>query len=310
MKTQPLVSIIIPTYNRAHLIGETLDSVLAQTYQNWECIVVDDGSTDGTDLLITEYSTLDFRIKYYIRPNNHLPGGSGARNYGLAKCQGEFVNFLDSDDLFHPDAISLKISLAVTNGADIVISKNCRKKNELNSYYTIEKTFLSDSFDIDFILSRNSILIGEPLIRLKALGNINFDEKLVRSQDFDFLLRLFRKKLKYCKIDAVLYYYRENPISISRKASSGYRNESRTQLKIVKQNLKYYQGNKLIEQESKRTIRKMYIALMKKGRIDRIIENFNFYRKGFEFSLLQFMIFFIINLITKRGFDRMRKGMK
>ncbi len=79
MAEQPLVSIIIPTYNRAHLIGETLDSVLAQTYTNWECIVVDDGSTDATDELMAKYCAKDARIRYYHRPDLHLSGGNGAR---------------------------------------------------------------------------------------------------------------------------------------------------------------------------------------------------------------------------------------
>lgn len=88
---EPLVSIIIPTYNRAHLIGETLDSVLAQTYENWECIVVDDGSTDHTDEVMAEYCAKDSRFRYFHRPDTHKPGGNGARNYGFLMSRGEFV---------------------------------------------------------------------------------------------------------------------------------------------------------------------------------------------------------------------------
>ncbi|HEX9600942.1 MAG TPA: glycosyltransferase family 2 protein, partial [Mariniflexile sp.] len=65
---RPLVSIIIPTYNRGHLIGETLESVLCQTYDNWECLVIDDGSTDNTDALVQGYLNKDNRIKFYHRP--------------------------------------------------------------------------------------------------------------------------------------------------------------------------------------------------------------------------------------------------
>ena len=76
MTNNPLVSIIIPTYNRAHLIGETLDSVLAQTYQNWECIIVDDGSSDNTDDVVNDYVKKDPRFKYYYRPDEHLPAST------------------------------------------------------------------------------------------------------------------------------------------------------------------------------------------------------------------------------------------
>ena len=272
--------------------------------------MVDDGSTDDTDALMAEYMARDSRIQYHHRPDHHKPGGNGARNYGLEQSRGVFINFLDSDDMFHPEAMALKTKFAVKNNSDILISKNCRNKNELNPQATHIKTFYSDSFDIDFILSRNSILIGEPLIRFGALEDLRFDEDLVRSQDYDFLLRLFRKKLKFCSIDAVLYYYRKNPKSISRKASLGSAKESRTQLAVIKRNLIYYHGNESVEIESKRAIRKMYIALMKKKRIDRILENFDVYRQGFNLSYLKFGAFFIINILTGKGFDRMRKNIK
>ena len=109
MKNEPLVSVIIPTYNRAHLIGETLDSVLAQTYQNWECIIVDDGSTDNSDEVIGEYVNKDSRFKYYHRPEEHLPGGNGARNYGFKMSQGKYIQWFDSDDLMVAEKLELKV---------------------------------------------------------------------------------------------------------------------------------------------------------------------------------------------------------
>src|SRR5690554_2800862 len=105
----PLVSIIIPTYNRAHLIGETLDSVLAQTYENWECIVVDDGSTDNTEELMAEYMTKDARFQYHHRPKDRLPGGNAARNYGFEVSMGEYIQWFDSDDLMLTEYLSTRI---------------------------------------------------------------------------------------------------------------------------------------------------------------------------------------------------------
>jgi len=92
-----LISIIIPTYNREHLIGNTLKSLVNQTYQNWECIVVDDGSTDNTKNIIESYRNNDNRFSFYKR--EILPkGASHCRNIGLSKAKGQFVVFLDSDD--------------------------------------------------------------------------------------------------------------------------------------------------------------------------------------------------------------------
>src|SRR5215470_10554119 len=91
-----LVSIVVPTYNRADCIGATIDSVLAQTHTYWEMIIIDDGSTDNTkDLVLSKYGH-DKRIRYFRQRNT---GVSGARNTGLQTTRGEFVAFLDSDDL-------------------------------------------------------------------------------------------------------------------------------------------------------------------------------------------------------------------
>jgi len=120
----PLVSIIIPTYNRAHLIGETLDSVLAQTYQNWECIVVDDGSTDYTDELLEFYCQKDSRIQYHHRPQDRKKGANACRNYGLELSKGEYVVFLDSDDIFIETTLQERIkflNLKVNQNPDLLL---------------------------------------------------------------------------------------------------------------------------------------------------------------------------------------------
>src|SRR5699024_7007376 len=98
-KMSALISIIIPTFNRAHLIGETLDSIIAQTYQNWECIVVDDGSTDNTDEVLKAYCEKDPRFVFITKPKQLLPKPSASRNLGIKLSKANFINFLDSDDL-------------------------------------------------------------------------------------------------------------------------------------------------------------------------------------------------------------------
>jgi len=95
----PLVSVIIPVYNRENLVGETLDSVIAQTYQNWECIVVDDGSADRTREVVQSYCDKDQRIKLFNRPTDRPKGANACRNYGLELSLGEFIKWFDSDDL-------------------------------------------------------------------------------------------------------------------------------------------------------------------------------------------------------------------
>lgn len=115
MQNNPLVSIIIPTYNRAHLIGETLDSVLAQTYTNWECIVVDDGSTDDTLEVIQKYIAKDSRFFFYSRPETKVKGASSSRNYGLTQSKGELIVFLDSDDWLLSNCLSQRVQFMIEN---------------------------------------------------------------------------------------------------------------------------------------------------------------------------------------------------
>ena len=138
MPKTPLISIIIPTYNRAHIIGETLDSVLSQTYQNWECIVVDDGSTDNTDAVMQKYCNKDSRFKYYYRPDEHLSGGNGARNYGFKKSKGKYIQWFDSDDLMVPEKIEVKVKAMLEHDVDFVVSKTTNF-NENDEFFEIKK---------------------------------------------------------------------------------------------------------------------------------------------------------------------------
>lgn len=117
----PLVSIIIPTYNRAHIIGETLDSVIAQTHTNWECIVVDDGSTDNTNQVLKKYEKKDARIKFYKRPSNRKKGANACRNYGFELSKGEFINWLDSDDLFSLNKIKSQLDVIDLNTSNLTL---------------------------------------------------------------------------------------------------------------------------------------------------------------------------------------------
>ncbi|PHQ28660.1 glycosyltransferase family 2 protein [Leeuwenhoekiella nanhaiensis] len=124
MQENPLVSIIIPTYNRADLISQTLDSVLAQTYKNWECIVVDDGSTDETSEVVQRFLDKDSRFQYHHRPKNRLKGANTCRNYGFELSKGKYIQWLDSDDLIGQEKIDEQVAiLEKTRGLFIATCK-------------------------------------------------------------------------------------------------------------------------------------------------------------------------------------------
>ena len=114
-----MVTIIMPIYNRAHLIEETLGSIKAQSYTNWECIIVDDSSTDNTveatEVLIKE----DNRFQLFKRPENVKKGPSACRNYAFLKAKGSYIQFFDSDDIMHPNHLELKRNTIENNDFSI-----------------------------------------------------------------------------------------------------------------------------------------------------------------------------------------------
>jgi len=116
MSNAPPVSIIVPCHNAARFLGETIDSVLAQTFPAFELIVVDDGSTDGTADVIDRYRRLDGRLKCDSGPNR---GVSAARNRGTELARGRYLQYLDADDLLRPHALQVKFESLESSGADI-----------------------------------------------------------------------------------------------------------------------------------------------------------------------------------------------
>lgn len=104
-----LVSIIIPTYNRAALLRETLKSVSRQKLTNWECIVVDDGSEDNTKMVVKEFTDGDNRFTYFRRPSSYKKGATSCRNYGFLKSKGEYIQWLDDDDLLSKNKLIAQV---------------------------------------------------------------------------------------------------------------------------------------------------------------------------------------------------------
>ncbi|HEY9169186.1 MAG TPA: glycosyltransferase family 2 protein [Lutibacter sp.] len=188
----PLVSIIIPTYNRAHLIGETLDSVLAQTYTNWECIVVDDGSTDETDKLMAVYCNKDTRFKYRHRPKNYPKGANACRNIGLEKANGDYMIFFDSDDLMLAEHVKVKIKYVLSGNYDYVITKTKFFNKEKDNKF-LEKNYDFSSNEIsayNYITQKINWLTYDVCIKSNLAKSIKFNEALQAGQEYNYFSKL------------------------------------------------------------------------------------------------------------------------
>ncbi|WP_115461219.1 glycosyltransferase family 2 protein [Winogradskyella aurantiaca] len=137
-KVSPLVSIIVTCYNQEKYIGRTLQSVLDQTYSNWECIVVDDGSQDKSREIISKQTSEDQRFKYIYKKN---AGVSAARNTGFQIAEGRYINFLDGDDTLLPEKLTKQIGALITNeGFSICVCDHqyYYEKNNKYAYYPFE----------------------------------------------------------------------------------------------------------------------------------------------------------------------------
>lgn len=115
--SMPTISVIIPIYNVENYLRRCLNSVLAQTFTDWEAICVNDGSPDNSAAILVEYAQKDDRIKIVNKENGGL---SDARNEGMKHCQGDYIMYLDSDDLIHPQTMEIAYALAVRDGSDVV----------------------------------------------------------------------------------------------------------------------------------------------------------------------------------------------
>jgi len=188
MRKEPLISVIIPTYNREKIIERAINSVINQTYKNWELIIVDDGSTDNTKKVLEPYLKNN-KIKYFHNKNK---GVSAVRNFGIKKAQGEYIAFLDSDDEFVKEKLRKQLNEMMKLKKQISLS-NCSKINENKGVinYDIQQSFLISAMDI----VQNRIPLSASLIMLKkeVTNNFLFDEKLPTSNDFDFVLRSLSK---------------------------------------------------------------------------------------------------------------------
>ena len=189
----PKVSVIIPTYNRAHCIERALQSVQNQTFENCEVLVCDDASTDSTRDIVRDYQERDARIRLLCLSENQGPGA--ARNLGMEAARGEYIAFLDSDDEWLPNKIEKQVALMETlseqwgvchTGARIV-------RNEGAETLFRPRPHKNGEALREFLAGRIHFLTPTVMIRRSIIKTVGFfDERLWRAQDAEFLFRAFR----------------------------------------------------------------------------------------------------------------------
>ena len=203
------VSIILCFYNEEKYLAQAIDSVLAQTYHNFELIIINDGSTDGSDAIIKQYS--DERIIYRINDENRRLAYS--RNRGLELATGDYIGFFDGDDIMIPDKIARQVKYLDEHEDTIVVSGGYVYMD--SEGYTddkiVEPECLSDEQIRAYMLFGNCIAVGAALFRRKIIDNykIRLDEKNKASEDYRFWVDVLPYG-KFANINGVFYQYRIN----------------------------------------------------------------------------------------------------
>jgi glycosyltransferase involved in cell wall biosynthesis len=241
----PLVSIIIPTFNRAHLISETLNSVIAQTYTNWECIIVDDGSTDNTNELLSNYLN-DDRFQFHIRPSDKPKGANSCRNLGFKLSKGQFVKWFDSDDLMRSDLLEVQVK-SFTNTIDVSVCK-------LECYDFVkdislgESKIYSNNLIQDYLVGKVVFYISGPLWSRGFLEKqkILFDEKISNLDDYDFNLRMLYSSPIIYYNEQALIQYRIDENSLSQEIDKLNFKEIQSEFFALEKHSKLLRNSKLV----------------------------------------------------------------
>ena len=207
------VSIIIPAYNAEKTIIECLDSVLAQTYRNFEAIVVDDGSRDCTRRKVEEKATQDSRIKLLTQKN---AGVSAARNHGLQAASGELISFLDSDDALSPDFLKALVPLCTSQTLPVagIIRSDGKtgvqpvdEQQMLKIPENLAREYLCGEFGQKIAFSASNKLFQNDIIRKE---NLKFEETLPIGEDLVFVLRYLQYCAKVVICGKAQYFYNIN----------------------------------------------------------------------------------------------------
>lgn len=206
------ISIIIPCYNYGRYLDECFSNLQSQTYQDWEAIVIDDGSTDQTMEVVRTWQAEEPRIQYFYQPNS---GVSKARNLGLLKANGELIQFLDADDLLSREKLQLQVDYLLYHPeVDLCYTENHYFEDGIPEIHYPDQEFLGrdwmirfsgkGSFAIEQLIRNNLAVVSSPLIRKSLVGLAGFfPEKVAHTEDWQFWLQ--------CVLAGANIHYLPNP---------------------------------------------------------------------------------------------------
>jgi len=249
-----LISIIVPVYNvKTEYFKNSINSILAQSYDNWECLLIDDGSTNGCGKICDEFESFDSRIKAIHTDNK---GVSAARNRGLSEAKGNFIVFIDSDDTISSDYLKILYQIIKDENSDCVIG-GCKfvygdndSELQLEVDGTIQfksvsnKEAMSDLFYMKHPYdSIEMTAVWGTLYSTEKMKNIKFNESMCVGEDFIFKYQFFENSTKISYADIMLYNYYIRNNSIMRQSFNQKKYETFCELEKYMENTKFSSEN-------------------------------------------------------------------
>lgn len=212
MQNDELISIIMPAYNSGEYIDDAVNSVINQTYTDWELIIVNDGSTDNTAQKVKSWIKKDNRIQYYYQEN----GKQGkARNLGISKSQGKYLAFLDADDLWLPEKLEFQIKEIEAKKVDLVFSDSYIFNNDeifdISKTVDIPSKVFYDKSSVELFLERNRIPILTVLVKKEKvlyIGGFSEAMDIQNVEDYHLWLKLLMAECVFYSSDCILAKYR------------------------------------------------------------------------------------------------------
>ena len=214
-----LVSIIIPVFNREKLLPITLDTILAQSFKKWECLIINDGSNDNSLNVAKYYSKFDNRFRIYRRPPYKKKGANSCRNYGFSLSRGEFIQWFDSDDIMLPTMLENKILTLNLNKSDLVINRLAFFNNDINDIFSDNRFSIkskSENLPFDFFAGNFWFGTPQPLFKKSFLETQKklFNITLNRNQETELFVRLLIQNPKISYLNDVFILQRIHANSI------------------------------------------------------------------------------------------------
>ncbi|WP_370479364.1 glycosyltransferase family 2 protein [Tamlana flava] len=254
VNNQPEISIIIPVFNRASLLPQTLDSILKQTFTNWECILVDDLSVDESYYVMGQYQNKDNRFKIFKRPNHLKKGANACRNFGFLKSSGDLIKWFDSDDIMLPKHLEIAHKKLIENNLDFVVTDTVNFSHETGELLGKPYEFDRDTAVISaksFAWHKIGWITDDFLGTRQIVENVKFNEHIITDGDeYNFFVKLLEQPFKGMLLKDILTYRRVHNNSLTKMYDE---NSSLFFGKIV--NIKFQTAKDLVEYNNKELIR-------------------------------------------------------